>query len=107
MTTAALAFAALAAAVGVLVFHGGPASSHAQSLAQPDSVALLAADTGKVFADPTVDAPILSRFGEGSLWTLSFTGALTRVDPASGKTLARLRTRVQVPCALDVGEGTV
>src|SRR5207244_632398 len=107
MTAGALALAAVAAAAGVLLFHGGPASLHAQALAQPDSVGLLAADTGKIVGEATVDAPILSRFGEGSLWTLSFTGALTRIDPASGRTLARLSTRVLVPCGLATGERSV
>ena len=43
----------------------------------------------------------------GSLWSLSTTGDLTRIDRSTGKVLANLNTGVSVPCGLAVGEGFV
>lgn len=108
VAAASLLLAAGAAAAGVVLAHGGTQSSHAQPLAQVDSVVLLSARTGKVVA-PTVGvrAPLLSRFGEGALWTVSSDGELTRIDPATGKVVAFLNTGIAVPCGLAVGEGAV
>jgi DNA-binding SARP family transcriptional activator/ABC-type transport system substrate-binding protein len=103
----ALTVAAGAAAGGVLLARGGTQSPHAQPLAQPQSVVLLAARSGQVTAEVPIQAPVLSRFGAGALWNVSFLGILTKIDPATGKALASLNTGVPLPCGLAVGEGAV
>ena len=103
----ALVLTAGAAAIGVLLAQGGTQNSPAQSFAEPDSVALVSARTGRVVGQSTVGAPVLTRFGEGSLWSLSATGELTRIDPASGEVIKRIATRIDAPCGLAVGEGAV
>ena len=52
-------------------------------------------------------APVLSRFGEGALWNVSLHGELTKIDPTTGKVLARRNTGVPIPCGLAVGDGSV
>ena len=103
----ALALTAGAAAVGLLLAGGGTQDSHAQPLAQPDSVVLLSARSGKAIGQAVARGVVASRFGAGALWSLSFAGELTRIDPATGKVVAFLSTGVLVPCGLAVGEGSV
>jgi DNA-binding SARP family transcriptional activator/ABC-type transport system substrate-binding protein len=103
----AVALAAGASAAGVLLAHGGTQSSRAQALAQPGSVALVSARTGKLLGQASVQAPVLVRFGAGALWTVSADGELTKIDPATAKVLGLLNTGVPVPCGLAVGEGSV
>ena len=45
-------------------------------------------------------------YGEGALWSVSSTGELTRLDPATGKELARVGLGIK-PSGLAVGEGSV
>ncbi len=104
----ALPVAAGVATAVVLLTTGGTQSSHAQPLVEPDSVALVAAKTGKVVGRAeAVPSPVLSRFGEGALWNISLDGQLTKIDPTTGKVLARRNTGVPIPCGLAVGEGSV
>jgi DNA-binding SARP family transcriptional activator/ABC-type transport system substrate-binding protein len=104
----ALLLAAGAAAGGVLLANGGTSSSHAQPLAQPDSVALVSAGTGEVVGQASaVRAPLLSRFGAGALWNVSLTGQLTKIDPTTGKVVWTLNTGAAVPCGLAVAARSV
>jgi DNA-binding SARP family transcriptional activator/ABC-type transport system substrate-binding protein/streptogramin lyase len=98
---------AVAAAVGLLVATGGTKSPHGGPLPEPDSVVLLSARSGKAIGQALARGVVASRFGAGSLWSLSTTGELTRIDPSSGRVLATLNTGVSVPCGLAVGEGSV
>ncbi len=103
----ALLLAAAAAAAGVLLAHGSTQSSRAQSLAQPNSVALVSVRGGKLVGQADgLQAPMASRFYEGALWNLSSAGILDKIDPASGK-VVDFRNTVPVPCGLAVGEGSV
>jgi DNA-binding SARP family transcriptional activator/ABC-type transport system substrate-binding protein/streptogramin lyase len=106
LTALALALAGGAAAAGVLLAGGGTQSSRAQSLAQPDSVTLVSTSSGKPIESTQLQAPRLSRFGEGALWNLSSKGILTKVNSATGKVIASVNA-VPVPCGLAVGEGSV
>jgi DNA-binding SARP family transcriptional activator/ABC-type transport system substrate-binding protein len=107
LSATALALTAGAAAAGLLLTGGGTQDPHAQSSAQPDSVVLLSARSGKAIGKAVARGVVASRFGAGSLWSLSISGELTRIDPASGKVVASLSTGVLVPCGLAVGEGSV
>jgi DNA-binding SARP family transcriptional activator/streptogramin lyase len=107
LSATALALAAGAAAAGLLLSGGGTQSSPARSFAQPDSVVLLSARSGKAIGQAVARGVVASRFGEGSLWSLSSTGELTRIDAATGKVVAFLSTGAPVPCGLAVGEGSV
>ena len=100
---ALVAAGGIAAAV-VLLTQGGPQS--AQATARSDSAVLLAAGDGKVARETDVPDAVKVRFGAGSLWSVSRDGELTRVDPVTGKTLARLGLGV-TPSALAVGSGSV
>jgi DNA-binding SARP family transcriptional activator/ABC-type transport system substrate-binding protein/streptogramin lyase len=103
----ALLLAAAAAAAGVLLAHGGTQSSRAQSLAQPNSVALVSVRGGKLVAQADgLQAPMASQFYEGALWNLTSAGILNKIDPATGK-VVDFRNTVPVPCGLAVGEGSV
>jgi DNA-binding SARP family transcriptional activator/ABC-type transport system substrate-binding protein len=93
-------------AAGVLLWHSGTQSSHAQPLAQPESVTLIAAKTGRVVGNAPVTAPVLSRFGAGALWSVSFQGDLTRIDLATHKTVS-IGLGIAAPCGLTVGAGSV
>ena len=77
------------------------------ALPQPDSVVLLSVRSGKAIGQALARGVVASRFGAGSLWSLSTTGDLTRIDRSTGKVLANLNTGVSVPCGLAVGEGSV
>ena len=107
LAAVALAFAAAAAAAGVLLANGGTKSSRAEILAEPDSLALVAAGSGKVFGQSPVHAAVLSRFGEGGLWNVAFDGEVTRLDPATGRLVATVGTGITHPGGLAVGEGSV
>ena len=76
-------------------------------LPQPNSVVLLSVRSGKAIGQAVARGVVASRFGAGSLWSLSTTGDLTRIDRSTGKVLANLNTGVSVPCGLAVGEGFV
>jgi DNA-binding SARP family transcriptional activator/ABC-type transport system substrate-binding protein/streptogramin lyase len=103
----ALVLAAAATAAGLVVASGGTQSPQAGAPAEPDSVVLLSVRTGKAVGQALARGVVASKFGAGSLWSLSSTGELTRIAPASGKVLATLNTGVSVPCGLAVGEGAV
>jgi ABC-type transport system substrate-binding protein len=107
LSAAALAAAAGAAAAGLLVAAGGTESPHALPLPQPDSVVLLSTRSGKAIGQALARGVVASKFGAGSLWSLSTTGELTRIDPSGGTVLATLNTGVSVPCGLAVGLGSV
>jgi hypothetical protein len=87
----ALVVAGGIAAGTVLLTQGGARS--AQALPRPDSNVFLAASDGKVIGQASARGTVKVRFGFGSLWSVSRDGELTRVDPATGKTIATLRTR--------------
>jgi DNA-binding SARP family transcriptional activator len=107
-TAIALVLAAGVAALAVVLLHGGTPSSQAQSLAEPDSIALIAAKTGEVVGQArAVPSPALALFGEGALWNVSFTGELSKIDPETGQVVKRLNTGVPIPCGLAVGAGSV
>ncbi len=104
----ALVLAAVAAAAGVVLASGGTQSSHAQPLAEPDSVALVAAKSGEVIGQArAVPSPAFTAFGEGALWNVSDTGELSKIDAVTGTVIARLNTGVPVPCGLAAGLGSV
>ncbi len=108
LTAATLALAAGIAAAAVVLANGGTQSSRAQSLAEPDSIALVAAKTGEVVGQArAVPSPALALFGEGALWSVSFTGELSKIDLETGQVVKRLNTGVPIPCGLAVGEGSV
>jgi DNA-binding SARP family transcriptional activator/ABC-type transport system substrate-binding protein/streptogramin lyase len=104
----ALVLAAVAAAAGVVLASGGTQSSQAQPLAEPDSIALVAARSGEMIGQArAVPSPAFTAFGEGALWNVSDTGGLSKIDPVTGKVIARLNTGVPVPCGLAAGGGAV
>ena len=107
LSAAALAVAGGAAAAGLLVATGGTESPRAGPLPQPDSVVLLSARSGKAIGQALARGVVASRFGAGSLWSLSTTGELTRIDPSSGAVLSTLNTGVSVPCGLAAGAGSM
>jgi DNA-binding SARP family transcriptional activator/ABC-type transport system substrate-binding protein len=107
LTAVALVLAVAAAAAALLVASGGTKSPQAGAPAAPDSVVLLSVRTGKAVGQALARGVVASKFGAGSLWSLSATGELTRIAPVSGKVLSTLNTGVSVPCGLAVGEGSV
>ena len=108
LTALALVLVAVAAAAGVLLASGGTQSSQAQPLAEPDSIALVAARSGEVIGQArAVPSPAMTAFGEGALWNVSDTGGLSKIDPVTGEVIARLNTGVPVPCGLAAGLGSV
>jgi DNA-binding SARP family transcriptional activator/ABC-type transport system substrate-binding protein/streptogramin lyase len=100
---ALVAAGGIAAAV-VLLAQGGPQG--AQATAASDSAVLLVARDGRVAHETDVPDAVEVRFGAGSLWSVSPDGELTRVDPGTGKTLARIGLGV-TPSGLAVGAGSV
>ena len=100
----ALAAAAVTVAIVVGLTHGGTEGAHA--LAEPDSAAFVAADSGDLVRVASIRDPVRVAYGEGSLWSISSTGELSRVDPATGKEVARLGLGI-VPSGLAIGEGSV
>ncbi|HEX2427071.1 MAG TPA: ABC transporter substrate-binding protein, partial [Gaiellaceae bacterium] len=72
----------------------------------PDSDAFVDAASGElVRAVPERDT-VRVAYGAGALWSISSTGELTRIDPATGEEVARLGLGV-TPSGLAVGDGTV
>jgi DNA-binding SARP family transcriptional activator/ABC-type transport system substrate-binding protein len=102
----ALAAAAGAAALGVLLAHGGTPSSRAQSLAERNSVALISEASARLVGQSGAQAPLISRFGLGSLWNVSFAGVLNKIDPSSARILGFVNA-VPLPCGLAVGAEAV
>jgi ABC-type transport system substrate-binding protein len=51
-------------------------------------------------------APVLSRFGAGALWSVSYQGGLTRIDLRTHETTS-IGLRIASPCGLAVGGGAV
>ena len=98
--------AAAVAAAGIVISHGGTASSQAQSSGDASSVTLLAIASGKTIVRTPLQAPLLSRFGDAALWTVSLAGTLDKIDPTRG-TIVGFTSTVSVPCGLAVGEGSV
>ena len=89
-----------------MLVHGGVGSSGAQPLAEPDSVALVAAKTGEVVGQArAVPSPALALFGEGALWSVSFTGELSKIDPDTGEVVKRLEHRGSDPVRPRGGSG--
>jgi DNA-binding SARP family transcriptional activator/streptogramin lyase len=103
----ALAFAVgggLAAAI-VLVAQGG--AERAKATAQADSAVVLSAKTGSIVDEVSVRGTVGVRFGAGSLWSVSSTGALTRIDPATGKVIATIGLGIVRAGGLAFGEGSL
>ena len=100
----ALALAGAAAAVVVGLTQGG--TETAQALSAPDSNVFIAAESGELVRAAPVRDTIRVAFGDGALWSISSKGELTRLDPATGKEVARLGLGVE-PAGLAVGEGSV
>jgi DNA-binding SARP family transcriptional activator/ABC-type transport system substrate-binding protein len=100
----AVAVAGVAAAAIVLATTGGTES--ARALAQPESDVFLAAATGKVRREVPVSDTTWVRFGYGALWSVSADGELTRLDPTTGKEVARLGLGIE-PAGLAVGADSV
>jgi DNA-binding SARP family transcriptional activator/ABC-type transport system substrate-binding protein len=100
----ALAAAGVAAAAVVMVTQGGTENAHA--LAEPDSNVLLSAETGDLVRTIPVSETAWVRFDGNALWSLSEDGLLTRLDPATGETVATIGLGVE-PAGLAIGEGSV
>jgi ABC-type transport system substrate-binding protein/DNA-binding SARP family transcriptional activator len=101
---AGVAVATAAATALVLTTQGGTRSE--QLVAAPDSDVLLAAGSGRILRAATAPGTFAVRFGAGSLWSISGDGELTRIDPATGRTLASINVGV-APSGLAVGDGSV
>ncbi len=100
----ALTLAGVAAAAAVLITQGGAES--AQALADPDSNVFLSAESGDLVREAPVRDTVRLAYGMGAVWSASSTGELTRLDPATGKEVARLGLGIK-PAGLAVGEGSV
>jgi DNA-binding SARP family transcriptional activator/ABC-type transport system substrate-binding protein len=100
----ALTLAGVAAAAAVLITQGGAES--AQALADPDSNVFLSAESGDLVRAAPVRDTVRLAYGMGAVWSASATGELTRLDPATGKEVARLGLGIR-PAGLAVGEGSV
>jgi DNA-binding SARP family transcriptional activator/ABC-type transport system substrate-binding protein/streptogramin lyase len=106
---AALLAVPLAAALvaGVVVLAGRTGGSRADNSRSFDAVAFVSARTGKLVGHTDeVNAPLQSTFFDGALWNLSGTGILSKIDPQTGKVVARANTAA-VPCGLAAGEGAL
>jgi DNA-binding SARP family transcriptional activator/ABC-type transport system substrate-binding protein/streptogramin lyase len=102
--TGALVLAAAAVALVVGLTQGSTEGAHA--LAAPDSDVFVDAGSGKLVRTATVRDTVRVAYGDGALWSISSTGELSRVDPATGKEIARLGLGVE-PSGLAVGDGSV
>ena len=100
----ALVVAGALVAVVVTLTQGSTGS--AQALADPDSTVIVSTESGELVRATSVRDPVRVAYGEGGVWSLSSTGELTRIDPATGKELARVGIGVE-PSGLAVGEGSV
>jgi DNA-binding SARP family transcriptional activator/ABC-type transport system substrate-binding protein len=101
---AALLLAGGAVAAIVRLTHGATESAHA--LAEADSNVVLSSKTGEVVSEASVRETLWVRFDGDSLWSVSANGELTRLDPATGETIATIGLGVE-PAGLAVGEGSV
>jgi streptogramin lyase len=97
-----LAGAAVAAVVGLT--QGG--TERAQALADADSNVFVSAETGNLVRESSIRDTVRLAFGKGALWSVSKDGELTRIDPATGQTVATVGLGVE-PAGLAVGEGAV
>ena len=100
------ALAAAGAVVAVVVGLTQGSTENAQALADPDSNVFLSASSGELVRAASVRDTVRVAYGEGALWSISSTGELTRLDPATGKELARVGLGIK-PSGLAVGEGSV
>jgi DNA-binding SARP family transcriptional activator/ABC-type transport system substrate-binding protein/streptogramin lyase len=103
----ALGLASAAAGAGLLLAQGGTDSSRAQGVAEPESVALVAVDSGKLIGQSPMRAVVLSAYGEGAFWNLAVDGELSRVDPETGEIVKTIGTGFDHPAGIAVGEGSV
>jgi DNA-binding SARP family transcriptional activator/ABC-type transport system substrate-binding protein len=94
------------ALVAVVVGLTQGSTESASAMADPDSTVLVSTESGELVRTSIVRDPVRVVYGEGALWTLSSTGELTRLDPATGKELGRVGLGIE-PSGLDVGEGFV
>jgi DNA-binding SARP family transcriptional activator/ABC-type transport system substrate-binding protein len=100
----ALVLAGAAVALVVGLTQGSTEGAHA--LAAPNSDVFLDAGSGKLVRAAPVRDTVRVAYGEGALWSISSTGELSRVDPNTGKEVARLGLGVE-PSGLAVGAGSV
>jgi DNA-binding SARP family transcriptional activator/ABC-type transport system substrate-binding protein len=100
----ALVLAGVAAAVIVGLTQGG--TERAQALADPDSNVFLSASSGEVVREASVRDTVRVAYDKGALWSVSSKGELTRLDPVTGKEIARLGLGIE-PSGLALGEGSV
>lgn len=100
--TLVLAGAVVALVVGLT--RGG--TEGADALARADSNVLISASSGELVHEASVRGTVRVAFGHGSLWSISASGELTRVDPATGVVVGTLGLGVE-PAGLAVGEGSV
>ena len=100
----ALVLAAAAVALVVGLTQGSTEGAHA--LAAPDSDVFVDAGSGKLVRAAPVRDTVRLAYGEGALWSISSTGELSRIDPTTGKEVARLGLGV-TPSGLAVGGGSV
>jgi DNA-binding SARP family transcriptional activator/ABC-type transport system substrate-binding protein/streptogramin lyase len=100
----ALALAGVTVAAVVGLTQGGTES--AEALAEPDSDVFLDASSGELVRATPVRDTVRVAYGEGALWSVSSTGELTRIDPATGKEVSRVGLGIR-PAGLAVGEGSV
>jgi DNA-binding SARP family transcriptional activator/ABC-type transport system substrate-binding protein len=100
----ALVLAAAAVALVVGLTQGSTEGAHA--LAAPDSDVFVDAGSGKLVRAAPVRDTVRLAYGEGALWSISSTGELSRIDPATGEEVARLGLGV-TPSGLAVGGGSV
>jgi len=102
--TGALVLAAAAVALVVGLTQGSTEGAHA--LAAPDSDVFVDAGSGNLVRTATVRDTVRVAYGDGALWSISSTGELSRIDPATGKEIARLGLGI-TPSGLAVGGGSV
>jgi DNA-binding SARP family transcriptional activator/ABC-type transport system substrate-binding protein/streptogramin lyase len=102
VATLVLAGAAVAAVVGMT--RGG--TENARALAEADSDVFLSAQSGELVRTAAVRDTVRLAFDKDAVWSISSTGDLTRLDPSTGKEVARLGLGIK-PAGLAVGEGLV
>ena len=100
----ALVLAAAAVALVVGLTQGSTEGAHA--LAHADSDVFVDAGSGELVRSPAVRDTVRLAYGEGALWSISSTGELSRIDPATGEEVARLGLGV-TPSGLAVDHGSV
>jgi DNA-binding SARP family transcriptional activator/ABC-type transport system substrate-binding protein/outer membrane protein assembly factor BamB len=100
------AFVLTGAVVAVVVGLTQGSTEGAQALAAPDSNVIVSVASGELVRASPVHGPVRVAYGDGAVWSLSETGELSRIDPASGQEVARVGLGVE-PGGLAVGEGSV